>query len=185
MARNLERILDGAFDLGYGWATIHARTVQQKYVGPSRWDLLRDIVRPRPDKLILGSGDIWEVNDIFRMIAYTGVAAVAVARGCIGNPWIFRQAREMMAGRPPAPPSIAEQRAVLEEHFLLSVSINGEDRAGKTMRKFGIRFAAHHPRGEEVRRKFNAVGSVADWLGVLEEFYSTPSDKSSPSCFIG
>ena len=178
MARNLERILDGAFDLGYGWATIHARTVQQKYVGPSRWDLLRDIVRPRPDKLILGSGDIWEVNDIFRMIAYTGVAAVAVARGCIGNPWIFRQAREMMAGRPPAPPTIAEQRAVLEEHFLLSVSINGEDRAGKTMRKFGIRFAAHHPRGEEVRRKFIAVGSVADWLGVLEEFYSTPSDKS-------
>ena len=74
---------------------------------------------------------------------------------------------------------------MLEEHFLLSVSINGEDRAGKTMRKFGIRFAAHHPRGEEVRRKFIAVGSVADWLGVLEEFYSTPSDKSSPSCFIG
>lgn len=173
MVRNLERILDGAFDLGYGWATIHARTVQQKYIGPSRWDLLRDIVRPRAGKLILGSGDIWDVNDIFRMIAYTGVSAVAVARGCIGNPWIFRQAREMMAGRPPAPPTIAEQRAVLEEHFRLSVSINGEDRAGKTMRKFGIRFAAHHPRGDEVRRKFIAVGSVADWLGVLEEFYGS------------
>lgn len=176
MARNLERILDGAFDLGYAWATIHARTVQQKYIGPSRWDLLRDIVQRRPPstgKLILGSGDIWDVNDIFRMIGYTGVAAVAVARGCIGNPWIFRQAREMMAGRPPAPPTIAEQRAVLEEHFRLSVSINGEERAGKTMRKFGIRFAAHHPRGEEVRRKFIAVGSVADWLGVLEEFYGS------------
>ncbi len=171
MARNLERLLDAAFDLGYAWATIHARTVQQKYIGPSRWDLLRDIVQRRPNKLILGSGDVWDAPDIFRMIGYTGVAAVAVARGCIGNPWIFRQARDMMAGRPPAPPTIAEQRAVLEEHFRLSVSTNGERRAGMTMRKFGIRFAAHHPRGEEVRRKFIAVASVADWLGVLEEFY--------------
>jgi tRNA-dihydrouridine synthase len=105
------------------------------------------------------------------MIGYTGVAAVAVARGCIGNPWIFRQARDMMAGREPLRPTIAEQRAVLEEHFRLSVSINGEDRAGKTMRKFGIRFAAHHPRGEDVRRRFIAVGNVEDWLAVLDEYY--------------
>ncbi len=181
MAANLERILDAAFDMGYAWATIHARTVQQKYIGPSRWDLLHDIVRRRPDRLILGSGDIWDVNDIFRMIGYTGVAAVAVARGCIGNPWIFRQARQMMAGETPTAPTIAEQRAVLEDHFRLSVSINGEDRAGKTMRKFGIRFAAHHPRGEEVRRRFIAVGSVADWLGVLEEFYHGGRAEAAPA----
>jgi tRNA-dihydrouridine synthase len=178
MASNLERILDAAFSMGYGWATIHARTVEQKYIGPSRWDLLRDIVRRRPGKLILGSGDVWNAADIFRMIGYTGVAAVAVARGCIGNPWIFRQAREMMAGREPAPPTIAEQRAVLEEHFRLSVSTNGERRAGMTMRKFGIRFAAHHPRSEDVRRRFIAVASVRDWLEVLGEFYTTdqPTD---------
>lgn len=175
MARNLETILDGAFDLGYAWATIHARTVRQKYLGPSRWDLLRDIVARRPDRLILGSGDVWDAHDIFRMIAYTGVAAVAVARGCIGNPWIFRQARDMMAGRAPAAPSIQEQRAVLEEHFRLSVGIHGEEHASRAMRKFGIRFAAHHPRGEEVRRRFIAVGSVAEWMGVLEEYFPPPA----------
>ncbi|HMN41012.1 MAG TPA: tRNA-dihydrouridine synthase family protein [Phycisphaerales bacterium] len=171
MAANLERILDAAFDMDYAWATIHARTVQQKYIGPSRWDLLRSIVHRRPGRLIFGSGDIWNVHDIFRMIAYTGVSAVAVARGCIGNPWIFRQARQMLAGRPPLPPTIAEQRAVLEDHFRLSVTINGEDRAGKTMRKFGIRFASHHPRAEDVRRRFIAVASVEDWLAVLDEHY--------------
>src|SRR5690606_17334453 len=84
------------FRIGYAWATIHARTVQQKYIGPSRWDVLRDIVRRHPDRLIFGSGDIWDAGDIFRMLAYTGVAAVAVARGCIGNPWIFRQARALL-----------------------------------------------------------------------------------------
>ena len=98
MARNFERIFDAAYELGYAWATVHARTVEQKYVGPSRWTFLRDLVSRRPDRVVFGSGDIWEVGDIFRMIAYTGVHGVSVARGCIGNPWIFRQANRLIAG---------------------------------------------------------------------------------------
>src|SRR5262245_21087545 len=69
MAANCDRILAAAFDIGYAWATVHARTVEQKYVGPSRWDVLRDIVRRYPGRLILGSGDVWAANDIFRMLA--------------------------------------------------------------------------------------------------------------------
>ncbi|MHC4833816.1 MAG: tRNA dihydrouridine synthase, partial [Planctomycetota bacterium] len=101
MARNFDRIADAAFDLGYAWATVHGRTVVQRYLGPSRWEILADIVRRRPDRLIFGSGDVWTAEDVFLMLEHTGVAAVSVARGCIGNPWIFRQARELMAGRPP------------------------------------------------------------------------------------
>ncbi len=156
MAANADRILSAAFDIGYAWATIHARTVQQKYIGPSRWDILRDIVNRHRRGIIFGSGDVWEAADIFRMIAYTGVAGAAVARGCIGNPWIFRQARDMLAGRAPRPPSIAEQRAVLDEHFRLLLAVcapmrQPEQQAGKLIRKFGIRFAAHHPESESVR----------------------------------
>jgi len=170
-ARNFDRIFDAVFELGYAWATVHARTVEQKYMGPSRWPFLRDLVKRRPDCVVFGSGDVWEVADIFRMMAYTGVSGVSVARGCIGNPWIFRQAREMMAGKPPAAPTIAEQRAALEDHFKISVRVNGERAAGKMMRKFGIRFAAHHPRSEEVRLRMIAVASVDDWMKVLDDFY--------------
>ena len=127
----------------------------------------------RPDALVFGSGDIWNVHDIFRMLSYTGVKAVSVARGSIGNPWIFRQARDMMAGRPPAPPTIAEQRAVLLHHFELSVAINGETRASKMMRKFGLRFAQHHPDGEQVRLAFINVNSIDQWRAVLDRYYNT------------
>jgi tRNA-dihydrouridine synthase B len=101
---------------------------------------------------------------------------VAVARGCIGNPWIFRQAREMMAGREASAPTIPEQRAVLEEHFRLSLAVtrrfrHGEEATSRMMRKFAIRFAQHHPRGDEVRRRFIAVSTSAAWFAVLEEFY--------------
>jgi tRNA-dihydrouridine synthase len=180
MAEAFERIFDAAYRMGYAWATVHARTVEQKYVGPSRWDILRDLVRRYPDRVIFGSGDVWSAEDIFRMIAYTGVAGVSVARGCIGNPWIFRQARELMAGRSPRPPTLAEQREVLLEHFRLALAVNtpmrrAEVATGRMMRKFGIRFAAHHPRAEEVRRRMIAVGDRADWERVVDEFYPAGS----------
>jgi len=169
--RNFFRIFDAVYELGYAWATVHGRTVEQKYVGPSRWTFLRELVRSRPNVVVFGSGDIWSVNDIFRMLDYTGVHAVSVARGCIGNPWIFRQARDMMAGLPPRPPTIAEQREALLEHFTLSVAVNGEALASKLMRKFGVRFAEHHPQSDAVRVRFIRVESIADWRAVVDEFY--------------
>lgn len=176
MAANFDRIIAAAFDMGYAWATVHARTVVQKYVGPSRWDLLRDIVARHPSRPILGSGDVWEAADIIKMIAYTGVSGVSVARGCIGNPWIFRQARDLLAGRTARLPTLAEQREVLEEHFRLSLAVtrrfrHGEETTSRMMRKFAIRFAANHPRPDDVRRRFIAVNSARDWRDTLDEFY--------------
>jgi tRNA-dihydrouridine synthase len=171
MERRFNRVFDAAYELGYAWATVHARTVEQKYIGPSRWPALAELVRRYPDRPVFGSGDIWEAADIFRMIGYTGVSGVSVARGCIGNPWIFRQARQMMRGEPAAPPSVAEQRDVLREHFRISVVLNGEDAGSRMMRKFGIRFAAHHPRAEEVRLRMIGVDSMEAWEGVVREYY--------------
>lgn len=176
MAACFERILSAATDLGYAWATVHARTVEQTYIGPSRWDLLRDIVARHPRMIIFGSGDIWRVQDIFNMLEYTGVSAVSVARGCIGNPWIFHQARQMLSGKSPTAPTVAEQRVVLEEHFKLLMAVcrdmrKGEEQAGKLIRKFGIRFAEHHPEGEPVRLEMIKVKGLEDWMRVLERWY--------------
>lgn len=175
MAKNFERIFVASYELGYAWATVHGRTVEQRYIGPSRWDMLRDLANRHRDKVIFGSGDIWNVEDIFRMIAYTGVSGVSVARGCIGNPWIFRQARQLLAGEPKTEPTLPEQRAVLLDHFKLSVALNGERVAGKLMRKFGIKFAKHHPDPEAVKRRMCSVNHTADWLATLDEVYPAPS----------
>ncbi len=171
MVRAFEHVFDAAYEAGFAWATVHARTVEQKYVGPSRWSVLRDLCARYPDRIVFGSGDIWSVHDIFRMLAYTGVKAVSVARGCIGNPWVFRQARQMMAGAEPTAPTLDEQREVLRQHFELSAALHGEESAGKMMRKFGVRFAAHHPRAEEVRAAFIRCERTADWVAVLQDQY--------------
>lgn len=177
MAANFERIFNAAYDMGYAWATVHCRTVVQKYLGPGRWEFLTDLVRRNPDKIIFGSGDVWHVNDIFAMLELTGVQAVAVARGCIGNPWIFRQARQLMRGDEPAPPSLLEQRSALLEHIQLSLALHGEHKASRMMRKFGIKFSAHHPinAGEDVRRQFIEARTIPEWLRVIDRWY--PADE--------
>lgn len=169
--RNFMRIFDAAYEMGYAWVTVHGRTVEQKYVGPSRWTFLRELVRMRADRLIFGSGDVWSAEEIFRMIAYTGVHAVSVARGCIGDPWVFRRARQMMAGVEPTEPTLAEQRRVLIEHFELSVALNGERLAGRLMRKFGIKFSQHHPRAGEVKERLCRVSTTGEWLDAIDAFY--------------
>ncbi len=175
MRQNFLYLFDAAYDLGCSWVTVHGRTVEQKYVGPSRWDPLRALVDRNPDRLIFGSGDIWDVNQIFRMIGYTGLTGVSVARGCIGNPWIFRQARSILAGNDPQEPTIAEQRAVLEEHFKLLLAVNENTRdpeylTARNMRKFGIRFAAHHPNAQEVKKEFIHAKNLDDWRTALERW---------------
>jgi len=176
MKRNFLYLFDAAYDLGCAWVTVHGRTVEQKYVGPSRWDPLKALVERNPERIIFGSGDVWDVNQIFRMIGYTGLTGVSVARGCIGNPWIFRQARSILAGNDPKPPTIAEQRAVLKEHFDLLLAVNANTRdpefnTARNMRKFGIRFAAHHPNAQEVKQGFIYAKSLEDWRVVLDQWY--------------
>ncbi len=181
---NFFRIFDAAYDMGCSWVTVHGRTVEQKYVGPSRWDLLREIVQrnqtlggPASDRIVFGSGDIWNAGDVFRMIAYTGVEAVSIARGCIGNPWVFRQCRDLLAGREPARPTLDEQRAVLMEHFDLALAANASMRqpelhTGKTMRKFAIQFSKHHPDPQAVKHAFVRVKTTEEWRAVLDEHYA-------------
>jgi len=165
------RIFEAVFRLGFSAVTIHPRTVKQAYKGPSDWDFLTRLVARYPEFNIFGSGDIYQAEDIFRMIKQTGVRAVSVARGGIGNPWIFSQACDLADGRLPCTPNIEEQQQVLLTHFRLAMKIHGENSTGRQMRKFGIKFSQHHPQPEVVARAFIAVKSLADWQEVLDVYY--------------
>ena len=120
------------------------------------------------------------MDDIFAMLELTGVSAVAVARGCIGNPWIFRQARELMSGGDAQPPTLMEQRQALLEHIELSLSLHGEHKASRMMRKFGIKYAKLHPEYEPVRDAFVRVKEPGQWREVLAKWYATDGPGVHP-----
>ena len=175
-------ILDGAFDAGVAAATVHARTVQQRYVGPSRWEVLAEVKRHAGQRTILGSGDLFAADDCRRMLQQTGVDGVTVARGAIGNPWIFQQAQALLDGRPlPPPPTLLEQREIIREHFRLAEQLYGPQRCGPLMRKFGIKYAALHPHHESVRQAFVQSRDRQSWESVLDHWYTEDQPGQYPS----
>ncbi len=161
------RILDGAFARGVAAITVHGRTVEQKYVGPSNWDFLRAVKLHVGTRTIIGSGDAFTARACVEMLSYTGVDGVSAARGAIGNPWIFAQVKALLAGDPEPQPSLSEMREVLGMQYALCREVYDERTALATMRKFGIKFARLHPEEESVRDSFAAIRSEAEWQNVI------------------
>jgi nifR3 family TIM-barrel protein len=164
-------IAQAAFDAGAAALCVHARSVEQKYMGQADWGFLAAVKRAFPARTIIGSGDVHTAADALKMIEMTGVDGVAAARGAIGNPWLFRQARDLAAGRQPHRPDIAEQRDVLLRHFEMTCQLYGPRRGPKIMRKFGIKYARVHPTPAKVRNAFVEIKSHADWQAVLDQYY--------------
>jgi len=164
-------ILDGAFARGVAAVTVHGRTVEQKYVGPSNWDFLRAVKRHAGHRTILGSGDLFDAPACLAMLQQTGVDAVSVARGAIGNPWIFGQIQALARGEALVMPSLVEQARVLAMHRDLCRDADGDEAASSKMRMFGIKFARLHPQAIAVRNAFAQARSLTDWSNVLETWY--------------
>jgi tRNA-dihydrouridine synthase B len=176
------RIFDGAYERGAAAITVHGRTVEQKYVGPSRWEFLAEVKRHAGSRVVLGSGDLFTPGACLEMLRQTGVDGVTAARGAIGNPWIFAQARALAAGRPlPDAPRVREQREVIAEHYRLAEQLYGPEHCGRQMRKFGIKYAQLHPQSQAVRDAFIAVTRPGEWQGVLERFYAEDQPGRHPT----
>ena len=193
------QLIEEAWRIGIAAVRVHARTVEQKYQGRADWSILKELKTRYPDKTILGSGDVFTAEDAVRMKLETGVDIVWIARGAIGNPWIFRQAATLLKieeqtqsankgnvnsqealtlvlsqnEREILPPTIAEQRDALEEHFKEAMVVHGEQVASRRNRKMGIKYARFHPEARKVKSAFINVVSLTDWQKVLDEWYQT------------
>jgi len=179
---NFWTIFDGAFARGAAAITVHGRSVEQRYVGPSDWGFLREVKRHAGDRTVIGSGDLFSAESCLAMLSETGVDGVSVARGAIGNPWIFQQALALLEGRArPLQPTVHEQRDVLHEHWALAEELHGEHVAGRSMRKFAIKYARLHPEHLAVRNGFVAVKAAADWQAVLDRHYAVDLPGRDPS----
>ncbi len=174
-------ILDGAFRLGVAAVTVHGRTVRQRYEGFSSREFLREVKRHAGERTVLGSGDLFTAGDCLDMLRETGVDGALVARGAIGNPWIFERVRALARGVMLPPPSLHRQRDVIAEHYRLSERIYGPDRCCRVMRKFGIKYACSHPQSRQVRDAFVAVRKPADWLAALDRWYADDLPGVEPS----
>jgi nifR3 family TIM-barrel protein len=168
-------LAEAAWGLGYAAIRVHGRTVEQKYLGRARWASIAEVKQRYPEKMIFGSGDLFTAEEVVRMLRETGADLAWVARGAIGNPWIFEHAAALLAD--PAtrlsPPAVHAQREALREHFAMAMEIHGEQLAARRMRKMGIKYSRFHPEAAAVKAEFIRVHSLRDWGQVLERWYAS------------
>jgi len=170
-------IVERAIEQGVDALVIHGRTVCERYRGKADWGALAEVKRRFPKATIIGSGDVFDAQTSLDLLQQTGLDGLVVARGAIGNPWIFKELRCLWAGgQMPAPPGLAEQKGVLLEHLSLVCHGHPEHRAVGYFRKFLVYYVRRHPKRRQLVQSLLKAKTRKEVEAVIEEWYADEFD---------
>lgn len=151
---------------GLSAVAIHGRTREQLYSGKANYDYIRD-AQAAVSIPVIGSGDIFTVEDAQNMLDYTKCAGVWVARGCLGKPWIVAHIEEYIkTGKKPVDFLPHEKVGFMLEHYELMISILGEKKGMLEARKHIGWIVKNLTNGEDFKNNINRIN---DYKVVIEE----------------
>ncbi|HWK36772.1 tRNA dihydrouridine synthase DusB [Sphingomonas sp.] len=168
-APELARIAE---DLGVRMVTVHGRTRNQMYKGQADWAFVRT-VKDAVSIPVIVNGDICSVEDARTAIAQSGADGVMIGRGAYGRPWLLRQVMDALEGKTPRDdPGIAEQYAVLVEHYDAMLDLYGKEVGTNVARKHIGWYTRGLHGSAEFRNRVNQVPDPAVVKAMLAEFYA-------------
>lgn len=152
--------------------TVHGRTREMFYRGKADWDIIKEI-KSALEIPVIGNGDVYTANDAMELFEHTSCDAVAVGRGSMGNPFIFRNIGRVMDGKKEYNPSNNEILDTILRHLELSCEFKGERIAVREMRKH-ISFYIKGLRGSnKIKDLVNKLEEKDEVKGLLEEYFSS------------
>ncbi len=166
-----------AQDCGVNALFIHGRTKTQAYSGQVDYSIIRE-VKKNLDIPLIASGDILSAQLARKMFDETGCDGIAIARGALGNPWIFKEIKEFLkAGRIIPKPKIDEVAKVMLRHLDASIDFYGERNGIVIFRKFFGWYTKGFRKIRPLREKFSRVKTREEIAEIIQEMLGTDTRR--------
>ncbi len=148
----------------------HPRSAQVHHKGTPDYDLAARLVERLPVPVIL-SGGLRSPQAVREAYAHTGAAAVMLARGSLGNPWLFEQVLGTRDGEPSAQEVLGELDWVMDR----AVEHLGHDRAARYLRKFYPWYLERLNASRQAQAAFQRTASIAQARALLDRLGAVPA----------
>jgi nifR3 family TIM-barrel protein len=164
-AREFERV-------GVAAVTIHGRTREQGFAGGVNHDGIKRVVEAVDKMPVFGNGDVRNVHDAMRMITDTGCHGIAIGRGALADPWIFRQLdRWVRTGDPGPRGTYAERIDFMRLHLRRLVSWRGtEDRGCVHFRKVATWYTKALRFPKKVQQRLVMLKNLTEFEEIIAPF---------------
>ena len=166
---------------GAALIAVHARTREQMYTPGIDLSIIR-AVKEAVSIPVLGNGDINSPADALTMLAETGCDGVMIARGALGDPWLFERVNAAIEGREAPPePNLQARMNALRRQVEEMVELKGERTAMPQARAQAI----HYMKGLKGAAALRRACCQLTYLSDLDELIETVFDEQRRAARAG
>ncbi len=157
-------------DAGIAALAIHTRTREDAHKNQADWSWIPKVKQVVSIPIIL-NGDVKSAFDAKRAFDETGCDGVMIGRAAIGNPFIFREAKEYLrTGKVPIPPTVRERIEVCLKHLAINIKYKGDRLGIVEFRKFYNGYLKNLPNASKVRTKVVTSNSFQEIMNTLLDY---------------